>query len=155
MKNTNTILAKALRYGTLLTLGVAILGSVVGFLTAGVHGLISALVAAAVTAVFMGLTAVSFLVAARVAKLPEGIVVYYGIILGTMFVKFAIFFILIMSLRDAKWLNPTVFGLTIIVAVLGNIIVDMLAVGRGRVLYVDVALPGEVAAPADKSPSDS
>jgi hypothetical protein len=155
MKNTNTILVKALRYGILLTIGIAIVGSIIGYLVAGAPGLVSALLGAAVTAAFMGITVVSFLVAARVAKLPEGIVVYYGIILGTLFVKFAIFFVLILSLRNVTWLNPTIFGLTTIAAVLGNIIVDMLAIGRGRVLYVDVALPGEDARPAEKSASDS
>jgi hypothetical protein len=155
MKNTSMILRRALRYGILLTLGIAIVGGVVGYLTGGGPGLASALLGAAVTLAFMGLTTVSFLVAARVAKLPEGIVVYYGIILGTMFVKFAIFFVLILSLRNVAWLNPTIFGLTLIVAVLGNIVVDMLAVGRGRVLYTDVTLPGEDTGQAEKSASDS
>ena len=153
--NNTTLLTRALRYGAILTSGIAIGGGVVGYLTGGVSGLVSALLGAAATAVFMGLTIVSFLVAARIAKLPEGIVVYYGIILGTLFVKFAIFFVLIMSLRGVPWLNPTIFGLTIIVAVLGNIVVDMLAVGRGRILYVDAALPGEDAGSPEKSPSDS
>jgi hypothetical protein len=155
VKNTTMILRRALRYGIILTVGVAVVGSVVGYLTERTPGLVSALLGAALTAVFMGLTTVSFLVAARVAKLPEGIAVYYGIILGTLFVKFAIFFVLILSLRNVPWLNPTIFGLTLIVAVLGNIVVDMLAVGRGRVLYTDVTLPGEGAGPADKSASDS
>ena len=145
--NNTTILTRALRYGTILTIGVVVVG--------GVPGLISALLGAGVTAVFMGLTSGSFVIASRVAKLPEGIVVYYGIILGTFILKFVIFLVLVISLRYVSWLNPTVFGFTIIAAVLGTLVVDALALQRGRMTYVDVALPGENAAPAEKSAEDS
>jgi hypothetical protein len=154
MSNT-TILVRALRYGAILTIAVVIVGSIIGYLVGGVPGLVSALVGAGVTAVFMGLTAASFVVASRVAHLPEGIVVYYGIILGTFLVKFVIFLVLVISLRGAHWLNPTIFGFTTIAAVLGTLVVDGLAVGLGRVPYVDASLPEDDAARLKKSPEDS
>jgi hypothetical protein len=154
MSNT-TVLVRAVRYGAILTVAVVIVGSIIGYLVDGVPGLVSALLGAGVTAVFMGLTAVSFVVASRVAKLPEGIAVYYGIILGTFIVKFVIFLVLVISLRGVHWLNPTVFGFTTIAAVLGTLVVDGLAVGLGRVPYVDVSLPGENAERPKKSPEDS
>lgn len=155
MNNSSPIVARALRYGAILTVVVIVVGGLIGYLTGGVSGLVSALVGAGVTAVFMGITGVSFVVAARVAKLPEGIVVYYGIILGTFFLKFVIFLILVIALRSAHWLNPTIFGLTTIAAVLGTLIVDVLALQRGRVPYVDVVLPGEEAQATEKSAGDS
>jgi hypothetical protein len=150
--NNTTILVRALRYGTILTIGILVVGGVIGYLIGGVPGLVSALLGAGVTAVFMGLTGGSFVVASRVAKLPEGIAVYYGIILGTFLIKFVVFLALIISLRSVSWLNPTIFGFTIIAAVLGTLVVDTLAVVRGRVPYTDVALPGEKPAdePAEK-----
>jgi hypothetical protein len=153
--NNTTILMRALRYGAILTIAIVIVGSVIGYLVGGVPGLVSALLGAGVTAVFMGLTAASFVIASRVAHLPEGIVVYYGIVLGTFIVKFVIFLVLVISLRGATWLNPTVFGFTIIAAVLGTLIVDALALQRGRVPYADVSLPGDSAAEPKKSPEDS
>ncbi|MDQ1546570.1 MAG: hypothetical protein QOH69_1474 [Actinomycetota bacterium] len=153
--NNTTILTRALRYGTILTIGIVIVGGIIGYLVAGVPGLVSALLGAGVTAVFMGLTAASFVVASRVARLPEGIAVYYGIVLGTFILKFVIFLVLIISLRAATWLNPTIFGFTIIAAVLGTLIVDALALQRGRVPYTDVALPGESAVEPKKSSEES
>jgi hypothetical protein len=148
--NNTTVITRALRYGTILTIAVIVIGGVIGLLIDGVPGLISALIGAGVTAVFMGVTALSFVIAARVATLPEGIVVYYGIILGTFVLKFAIFLILVIALRSAHWLNPTIFGFTTIAAVLGTLIVDALALGRGRSPYVDVALPGDKPDPTKK-----
>lgn len=153
--NNTTILTRALRYGAILTIGVVVVGGIIGFLVGGVPGLISALLGAGVTAVFMGLTAASFVIASRVTHLPEGIVVYYAIVLGTFILKFVIFLVLVISLRYVSWLNPTVFGFTIIAAVLGTLVVDALALHRGRMTYVDVALPGENGVPAEKSSEDS
>jgi len=157
MKNTNntTVIRRAVRYGIILTIAVIVVGSIIGFLLGGVPGFVSALVGAGVTAVFMGLTAVSFLVAGRLARLPEGIAVYYGVILGTFIVKFIIFLVLIIWLRGQHWLNPTIFGFTTIAAVLGTLIVDMLAVGLGRVPYTDATLPSETSGPTEKSSGDS
>jgi hypothetical protein len=150
--NNTTILVRALRYGTILTIGILVVGGLIGYLVAGVPGLVSALLGAGVTAVFMGLTGASFVVASRVARLPEGIAVYYGIILGTFLIKFVVFLVLIISLRHVTWLNPTIFGFTIIAAVLGTLVVDALALARGRVPYTDADLPGEksVDEPAEK-----
>jgi hypothetical protein len=153
--NNTTILTRALRYGVILTIAVLVIGGIIGFLVGGVHGLVSALLGAGVTAVFMGLTATSFVVASRVARLPEGIGVYYAIILGTFLIKFVVFLVLVISLRGVAWLNPTVFGFTIIAAVLGTLIVDAVALQRGRVPYTDAQLPGDTAGSPDKSPTDS
>jgi hypothetical protein len=153
--NNSTIIARALRYGTILTIAVIVIGSIIGYLLGGVPGWVSALLGAGVTAVFMGLTAASFLVAGRVAHLPDGIVVYYGIILGTFLLKFVIFLVLVFSLRSVHWLNPGIFGFTTIAAVLGTLVVDALALQRGRVPYVDVALPGDSAGLPEKSAPDS
>jgi hypothetical protein len=149
------VIRRAIRYGIILTIAVIVVGGIVGYLAGGVLGLVSALIGAGITAVFMGVTAVSFLVAGRLGKLPEGIAIYYGIILGTFIIKFVIFLVLVIALRSAHWLNPTIFGLTTIVAVLGTLVVDMLALLRSRVTYVDVQLPGEKAGPAEKSSQDS
>ena len=58
--NNTTILTRALRYGTILTIIVLVVGGLIGYLVGGVAGLSSVLLGAGVTAVFMGLTGASF-----------------------------------------------------------------------------------------------
>jgi hypothetical protein len=94
--------------------------------------------------VFLGLTAVSMLVAARVTKGDGTNPIFFAIVLGTLGVKFLLFLIFITWLRGQTWMDPAVFAFTVIAAVLGSLAADILAFVRTRVPYVtDVTLPGE------------
>jgi hypothetical protein len=144
------ILTRALRYGTVLTIVMIVAGGIIGYLVGGSHGLFSALIGAGVTAVFMGFTAASILVAGRVASGPDGIATFYAIVLGTWMLKLVIFVALAIWLRTQSWLDPAVFGFTIIAAVIGSLIVDVVAFRRTRTPYTDAALPAEAQRPAEK-----
>ncbi|HEX3680640.1 MAG TPA: hypothetical protein VHU90_13040 [Galbitalea sp.] len=149
------ILVRALRWGGVMTVAVAVVGAVIGYLVAGFPGLYGALIGAVLAAVFMGLTAVSILVASRVASGPEAIVVYFGIIMGVWFIKLVVFVILALWLHGQSWLDPGVFGFTVIAAVLGSLVVDVLSFRATRSTYVDVHLPGQAEDSAEKSRSDT
>ena len=138
-----------------MTAAVAVVGAVIGYLVAGSPGVYGALVGAVLAAVFMGLTAASILVATRVAYGPEALVVYFGIIMGVWFIKLVVFVILAIWLRGQSWLDPGVFGFTVIAAVLGSLVVDVLSFRTTRATYVDVRLPGEEEDSAEKSHSDT
>ena len=62
---SSAILGRALAYGAILTIAIAVVGSIIGFLVAGSPGLISALIGAGLTALFMGFTAGSIVLASR------------------------------------------------------------------------------------------
>jgi hypothetical protein len=132
----------AVRYGLILTAVLLVGGSVIGYLVAGVPGLVSAVIGAVLTAVFMGLTAGSILIAVRVTKGDSTNPVFYGIVLGVLTLKLVVFIVLILVLRGQDWLQPAVLGVSMIVAVAGSLAVDILAFVRARVPYVDVDLPG-------------
>jgi ABC-type Na+ efflux pump permease subunit len=141
--NAQSVLGKSLWYGGILTLTIALVGAVVGFLVAGIHGLASALLAALITAVFLGLTAVSIMVAARVTRGRSSSTGYFAVILGVWVVKFVLFFAAMLVLRRQPWLDPSVFIVVLIIAVLGSLITDGLALQRARLPYVgDIELPG-------------
>jgi hypothetical protein len=136
------VAARALLYGGILTVAVALVGSIVGYLVAGGPGVASALVGAAVTAGFMGLTALSVLIAARATKDKPGSMLFFGIILGIWVLKFVAFVVVLVALRGQPWLNPLVFLIVLIVAVAGSLVSDMVALQASRVPYVgDIELP--------------
>jgi hypothetical protein len=148
--NYAPMLTRVLRYGVVLTIVVVVVGGVIGYLVDGWHGLFSALIGAGVTAVFMGFTAASILIAGRVASGPDGIATFYGIVLGTWMLKLVIFVGLAIWLRTQSWLDPAIFGLTIIAAVIGSLVIDVVAFVRTRTPYSDAVLPGEGERPAEK-----
>lgn len=141
---TATILARALVYGGILTVGIAILGSVVGYFVAGGPGLVSGLIGAGLTALFMGFTALSILLAARVSKGEASSTLFFGIVLGVWLLKFVVFIVVLVLLRNQPFIEPLVMLVAIIAAVIGSLVVDVIAYVGARVPYVgDVALPGD------------
>jgi hypothetical protein len=143
------ILYRSLRDGAIFAGAVAVVAGIIGLLVSGVPGLIGGLLGAALSFVYLGLTAVSFLVAARVTGNDLSSPLFFGIILGVWVIKLVLFVVLAVWLRGQTWLDPTVFFVTVIVAVIGSLVIDSVAVARTRVPYVsDIELPG------DSGPSD-
>jgi hypothetical protein len=141
---TATILARALVYGAILTVAIAVVGSIVGYLVAGGPGLVSALIGAGLTAVLMGLTALSILLAARVTKDEASSTLFFGIVLGVWLLKFVLFIVILVVLRSQPFIEPLVMFFSILAAVIGSLVVDVIAYVGARVPYVgDVALPGD------------
>jgi hypothetical protein len=137
------MLKRALIYGSILAAAIAVVGSLIGFLVDGIPGLLGALVGAAMTAVFLGLTAGTILLASHVAKGELFSPAFFGIVMGGWLLKLLVFLGLVVLLAGQDFLNPVVMFVTIVVAVLGSLAVDVLAFTRTRVPYVDVKLPCE------------
>jgi hypothetical protein len=140
------LLKRALVYGGLLAAAVAVLGSAIGFVVDGVPGLLGALVGAGMTAVFLGLTAATILLATRVSKGELFSTAFFGIVMGGWLVKLLVFFAIVVLLAQQDFLNPMVLFVTIVVAVLGSLAADVLAFTRTRT-PIDVKLPGDDRAP--------
>ncbi|MDH6180551.1 drug/metabolite transporter (DMT)-like permease [Microbacteriaceae bacterium SG_E_30_P1] len=139
-----TILARALVFGAILTVAIAIVGSIVGFLVAGTPGLVSGLLGAGLTALFMALTAATIVVGAKVTKNEPSSVLFFGIVLGGWLIKFVLFIAILLLLRGQPFLEPLVFFFAILAAVIGSLVVDVIAFVGARVPYVgDVPLPGD------------
>ncbi len=146
---------RALRYGGLVTLAIAVVGSALGYLAAGVPGILSALVGAGLAAVFMGLTAASILVGTRVSRGPAPDPRFFGIVIGTWLAKLVVFIGIALWLRGQPWLDPMVFFLAALTAVVGFLVVDVVALQTSRIPYVEVSLPGEGADRPEKTAPDS
>jgi len=136
------VLRLALRYGAIFAAAVAVVAGSLGFLLAGAPGLIGGLLGAALAAVFLGLTAVSMLIAGRAAHGDSTHPVFFGIVVGVWLLKLIVFIVVEVLLRSQHWFDPVVFFWSIVVVVIGSLVLDGVAMYRARVPYVDVPLPG-------------
>ena len=137
------VLTLALRYGAIFAGAVAIVAGSLGFLVAGLPGLVGGLLGAALSGIFLGITAVSMLVAGRVAQGDSTHPAFFGIVIGVWLLKLIVFIVVEVLLRSQHWFDPLVFFWTIVVVVIGSLVLDGVAMYRARVPYVDVALPGD------------
>lgn len=144
MSKSRTVLQLSLRYGAIVALGVAVVGSVVGFAVDGVPGLLSALIGAVMAAAFMGLTAASIVIAERASPGGSSLGAYFGIIAGAWFAKLVVFTVVAFLVRDLPWIHPFLFFGAVVAAVIGSLVADGFAMQRARVPYVgNIALPGD------------
>ncbi|MEN9730727.1 MAG: hypothetical protein RL488_37 [Actinomycetota bacterium] len=132
LDNPSTIFKKVLQQGSILIAGIAAIGGLVGALVAGAPGLLSALIGAAMTLVFVTLTATSVWLG---SKLPIG--GFFGIVMGAWIVKLVLFIVLVKLLLGVKEINGPVLFFTLIVAIMGTLVVDALVVTKSRMPIVE------------------
>lgn len=139
MSSSVPVLKRALISGAILAGAIAIIGSIIGYLVAGMPGVISAIAGAGIAMVFLGITSLSIIIATRYEM-----VIFFAIVMGAWLLKFVIFLVLIFVLKDQPWINTQVLFLSLVVAVLGTLVVDVVVIAKSRMPYVsDVSLPGE------------
>ncbi|MBT2498299.1 hypothetical protein J7E25_04250 [Agromyces sp. ISL-38] len=139
---SNPVLRKALTWGGVLAGVVAVVSASLGFVFDGTSGLVSGLIGTLMAVVFMGITAASILLANRFAGSDLFVGAFFGIVLGGWLLKFIAFIVLVVVLRDAAWLNPTVLFLSLVAGVIASLVVDVLVVAKSRIPYAsDVQLP--------------
>ncbi len=132
------VMTRALVFGAVATGLVAVVGSVVGVLVAGIPGLLSALIGAGLTAVFMGVTSLSVLLAQRATRGRPTSSAYYGIVLGMLVAKFAVFAAVLILVREASWMSPYVFFFSLVAAVIASLIADVVALQGAQVTHTPV-----------------
>jgi hypothetical protein len=138
-----------------VTLAIAVVGSLVGFLVAGGPGILSALMGSVLAAVFMGLTAASVLVASKVAGGAEQQGRFFAIVVGTWLAKLVVFLGIAFWLSGQSWLDPLVYFFVSLAAVIGFLVVDVIALQTSRIPYADVPLPENEADRMEKTSRDS
>lgn len=129
--NVQTVFAKVLKLGSLLILSIAVLGSAIGFLAAGLPGLFGALAGATIALIFVSLTALSVLVG---SKLSLG--GFYGVVLGGWILKLVLFVLAISILKSVQGLNGVAVFATLVASVLGSLVVDALVVAKSKIPVV-------------------
>jgi hypothetical protein len=142
--SSTPVFKDVLKYGAILAVVIAVVGAVLGGVFAGWIGVTSALIGTLMAVIFLSITALSILVANRFIGSDIFVGLFFGIVLGGWLLKFVLFIVLAVVLKDQPWINPVVLFLSLIAGVVGSLVVDMIVVFRSRVPYVsDVTLPGD------------
>ena len=136
------LLIRSLSYGAVLTALVALGGAALGFVVAGSTGLAGGLLGAALSGLFLALTALSILLAGRLANGDLTSPAFLGTVMGVWTLKLVVFFLISLWLRGQDWIDPGVFGVTAIIGVLGSLVADVVAFQRSRI-PLDVTLPDD------------
>lgn len=140
--SSTPILRTVLVWSGTVTAILAVAGAIVGFLVAGMTGLWSALAGVLVAAVFLGITGGSILIANRWFGDPLYVPIFFGIVMGGWILKFVVFIVILLVLRDQPWIEPAVFFVAAVVSVIASLAVDVVVMVRMRVPNVsDVELP--------------
>lgn len=143
MKST-PIFRQSLKWGAVASLAIAVIGGGLGYIVDGTVGLGSALIGTALALVFLSITAGSILFANRFFGSDLYVPIFFGVVLGGWIVKFVLFLVMALLLKDQPWINPVVLFLSIITGVLVTLVIDVVIVSRSRMLYAsDVTLPGD------------
>lgn len=126
----STVMARVMKLGSLLVLAIALLGSLVGYLTIGLSGVYAALIGSGAAFLFTALTALSVLIGSKL-----NLAGFLGAVLGGWLVKMVLFLIGFSTLNKAAWLTresrPIVF-FTVVAAVIGGLVIDTMIVSKAR-----------------------
>ncbi|RIX31107.1 hypothetical protein [Amnibacterium setariae] len=125
------VLRRALVLGAIVAAAIAVIASVVGVITAGTPGLVSGLLGAAFALLFLGVTAASLLVAGRFDGL--GTNAFFAALLAGWLVKFVVFLVAMLALRDQPWVAPGVLFGAVVATVVASLVVDAVVVSRARI----------------------
>jgi hypothetical protein len=125
------ILKRSLLFGFLYAAAIAVVGGGVAWLSVGPIGALSVVIGAVMAAVVLGITAASILVAIK-----YDIVAFFAIVLGAWLIKFVIFLVLAILLRDQPWINISSLFLALIAGVIGSLVVDVVVVMKTRMPYI-------------------
>lgn len=149
--SSNPILRRTLLWSALSMVVLAIVAGVIGLLVGGGEGLVSGLLGVVLAMLFLGITALSILIANRWFGDPLYVQLFFAIVLGGWLLKLGVFLLVMILLAGQPWLNPMVFFLSIVAGVIVSLVIDVIVLTRMRLPNVsDASLPTE--APTDHAP---
>lgn len=130
------MLKRTLIWGWIAAGVLAFLGGIIGYVVAGGVGALSAVLGAVFAAVFLGVTAASIVIATRF-----DVAAFFGIVLGAWLLKFIIFLVAAVLLKNQPWINAPVLFLTMIVGIIVSLTLDVIVVSKSRMPYVSDLSP--------------
>ena len=127
-----TVLRRALVGGIAVTLGIGVVAGLAGLLLYGSGGLVSGLVGAAFALVFLGLTIAGLMVSNRYIGSTNPVPALV-VVLGSWFAKVVLFVLAMVVVGQQPWVQPMVLFLSLVVAVMAFLVLDVVVVARARI----------------------
>jgi hypothetical protein len=126
------VLRTALRDGLILVAALAVLGSLVGLLVAGLPGLWGGLIGAAIAAFFCGTTVWSMLY-----TVGKGATTMGAVVMGSWLAKMVVLIAVLVVLTQFDFYDRVVLFVVLLVGAVGSALLDYRAVKNGRITYVE------------------
>ncbi|MEV0892759.1 hypothetical protein ACFWEJ_06975 [Promicromonospora sp. NPDC060204] len=126
------VLRAALRDCLILVGGLAVLGSLVGLLVAGLPGLWGALIGAALAAFFCATTVWSMLY--TVGKGPAAM---GAVVMGSWLAKMVVLIVVLVIITQFDFYDRVVLFVVLLLGAVGSALLDYRAVRNGRLPYVE------------------
>ena len=126
------MLRTALRDCLILVAGLAVLGSLVGLLVAGVPGLWGGLIGAAIAAFFCGTTVWSMLY-----TVGKGATTMGAVVMGTWLAKMVVLIAVLLVLTRFDFYDRVVLFVVLLLGAVGAAYLDYRAVKNSRIEYVE------------------
>jgi hypothetical protein len=130
--NAEALFARALKLSGLLAAAIAIVGGAIGFLVYATPGLVSALLGAAIAAIFGTLTILSIKFGSKL-----GLNGFYAIVLGGWLIKILLFALLLGALQGAAFISGPMFFFAVVASVLGGLGIDSYLVLSAKLPVVE------------------
>ncbi|MFP7760802.1 hypothetical protein [Marisediminicola sp. LYQ134] len=130
--NSSTVFRRILTYTLIIAAAILVVGGGVGYLVAGMPGLISAGIGVGITVALSAITIGSIAIASN-----GSVNMFFATVLGAWIVKAIVFIAILALLRDQPFVNGPVLFFSIVAAVTGTLAVDVIVVLKSRMPYVD------------------
>jgi drug/metabolite transporter (DMT)-like permease len=147
-----SVFSSILRWGTVLAVAIAVLGGALGFWLDGTRGLVSVLIGAGMALFFLAASAGSILIVNRYSGRDYFSLLFFGVVLGAWLVKFVIFIVLVVLLRDQPWINVVALFSSLVAGAVGSVVVDAVVVLRSRIPIIALT-PAQPEHPTPGTPS--
>ena len=133
MPSSQPVLLRALRWGIAATVVLIIVFGAIGWFVAAGPGLVGGVLGAAFSGLFLALTIGSITFANRFIHSDLFVPVFFGLVMGSWLVKFILFLVAALLLKDQSWLHPQIMFIAIIAGVIVSLVIDMLIVMKSRI----------------------
>lgn len=140
MPTSQPVFHRVLRWGLWATLALLVVFALIGWFVAAAPGLVGGVLGTVMGGVFLALTAGSIAFANRFIEHEAYIGIFFGMVLGAWILKFILFIVVLVLLRDRDWLDIHVFFFGLLTSIIVSLGIDVAIFLSSRV-PIDVSLP--------------